>query len=249
MIALVLAAAAQEPPVDGETGPMEVVVWGELAIDRARDELVKEIQALGYTLARRDGDAVVLKPPRAWMGKVRVSADGTLDFGRPLIGVGTLPDEAWVDDPRHGTDDLRTPEVEAGAGVTLTGPPSKAKLDTVRARVLQETREERANLRAVMARTQIEAIADGVPARLDATWTAGEPLEPGAPILASADERRAAILEFWATRAETPEGRRVLDAVDAWIGQVLWPAAPPTEEELARWDARRSDGRKLPRPR
>jgi hypothetical protein len=40
----------------------------------------------------------------------------------------------------------------------------------------------------------------------------------------------------------------VLDAVDPWIREVLWPAAPPTPEELATWDARRADGRTLPRP-
>lgn len=249
MIAWLSALAwAQDPAPRSDVAAMEVVVWGELACDQARDALVAELESMGYRVARRDGDTVVLKAPSAWMGRVTVTPDGTLTFGRPVVGFGTLPEETYAHDPRHGTDDPRVPTVEAGAGATFWLMPGERKRDAVQRTVLERTRDERDTLLAVTVRTAIEAWVDQLPGRLDALWSAGTPLEGNGPALATEAERRAAILEYWATRYPSPEGYYVMETVETWLRQVLWERSPPTEEELAQWDARRTDGRTLPRP-
>ncbi|MCA9493490.1 MAG: type II toxin-antitoxin system HicA family toxin [Myxococcales bacterium] len=245
---LAASALAQDPSPRSEIAPMEVVVWGELACDQARDALVAELESMGYRVARRDGDHVVLKPPAAWMGRVTVHPDGALDFGRPAIGFGTLPEETYAHDPRHGTDDPRVPTVEAGAGATFWLLPGERKRDAVQRAVLDRTHDERDALLAVTVRTAIEAWVDQLPGKLDALWTTGAPLTGSGPTLGTEVERRDAVLEYWATRAEGPEGSYVMDTVETWLRQVLWEQMPPTEQELTTWDARRSDGRTLPRP-
>jgi hypothetical protein len=95
--------------------------------------------------------------------------------------------------------------------------------------------------KVVFATAEAEQI-ERIPTRLDALWTAGVPLEGTAP-LPDAAARTQAILDFWATRTDTPEGLHMSKAVEAWL-KANTPAF--TEDQRKAAEAKREDARKLP---
>jgi hypothetical protein len=90
--------------------------------------------------------------------------------------------------------------------------------------------------------TAFEERLQGIAGRLDALWTAGVPIEGSAPPIAEAD-RLQAVVDFWATRADTKEGLRMTKAVEAWITNRL-EAVP--DDVRTKAEARRQDGRRFP---
>ena len=62
-------------------------------------------------------------------------------------------------------------------------------------------------------------------------------------------DRRAVVLEHWATRADNIAGHMVCQAIEDWLmGTVIYSEHPITAEEYAEYEAKRTDGRRLPRP-
>ena len=239
-------AAAQdvsvpEPP---PPQPYEITVWGDSAVDKARDTIVHEIEALGYRVVRRRDGETVFRPRERWKGRITFLDDGTFTWGRPVVGFTPMPPAVYTDDPRYQSLDPDDPMI-TGAGPTVWILPSRARLETARVEVLDETRDEVDAYLAIKRRTVFEQSLLNLPDRLDALWTTGAPLEPGPP-LATPEARRRAVLEFWATRADTPEGDRTSEAVEDWLGAVVETGpAPITPEERAEFSARRPD-RQLP---
>lgn len=240
MIAWVAAALAQEPEPARE--PFEIVVWGRFAVDKARDDIVRAMEALGWSVRRREADRVVFSPPHAWMGRAELLDDGTFAFGRPALGFAPFPAEVLEAEQRDPPD-LHAPEPASG-GVTFWVLPSDRKLAPGREQVLRETRDEVDLYVAILRRTAFEETLQALPDRLDALWTQGTPLEAG-PILATPDERRRAVLAYWASRAESWEGGRVAAAVGVWLAETVQtsdhPVTPAEREEF-----RRDDGHVLP---
>ena len=244
---LAAAALAQDPPPPDPAAELEITVWGELAVLKARDEITAELEALGWRPRRRPG-RTVFKGPKGWMGAAIVDDDGTLSFRAPVLGFAPRPSEEWAYDPRQdeisaGPNDLRT---EVGLGPTFQIGASRRKLAPVRAEVVRAIEDELENYRGVLRRTAFEEQLRALPDRLDLLWREGVPLQPGAS-LASAEARRLAVLEHWATRADTSEGRRVAGAIEAWLDAVVQESEHPiTAEERARFEAMRGDDRTLP---
>ena len=90
--------------------------------------------------------------------------------------------------------------------------------------------------------TAFEARIAGIATQLDALWTAGVPLqEGGTPV--PQELRLQTIVDFWATRADTPEGFRMTEAVEAWIVHDVDDV--PAEMKQAA-EAKRADGRPFP---
>lgn len=260
-----LAVPEPPPPV-----PYEITVWGDLAVDKARDTIVREIESHGYTVARRkNGDTVFRGHPR-WRGNVTLSDDGTLAFSRPILGFSAPPPQLYTQDPLY--QDVTRPDPlsiepacnsstwyesrelsEQSAACVGVGPvkatfwlaPSMRKLQTGRDQLLADTRDEVDEYLAIKRRTVFEQSLLDLPDRLDALWATGAPLDPGPPLL-TPEARRRAVLEFWATRADTPEGERTSEAVEDWLGAVVESGPTPiTPEERAEFSARRPD-RQLP---
>ncbi len=242
MIALLGALCwAQSDP------PLEIVVWGRLAIDRAEDEIVHTLEEMGYETRRR-GDQLVFRPPRAWMGAV-VFEEGLIDFRQPVAGLQAAPPEAFVDDPRHPSQILGPdgrPLTPIGAGPTAWILPSKRKLAPHRSAVRQALEPQLAHYRAVVAKTALEESLIALPDRLDAVWRDGVPLSDAAGPLTDPAARRAHVLAYWASRPETPEGDRVCAAVEAWLRAVVQTSDHPiTAAERERHGAQRTS-RSLP---
>lgn len=229
---------AEDP--DEAAAPPEVVVWGRLAVDRARDALVRRIEALGYREVRRRDDAVVLASGD-WRGRVVVTPDGALSFTRPIAGFGSPDPSLYAFDP---STDLPGPSRAAatgpGAGVTLWVLPSAEKRAEAHQFVFDATTTERVALRSIVERTAQEEWLEALPERLDRLWTLGEPLAAGAPLVA-VEDRPAAVLGYWASRPDDPFGLRVTEVVEAWMVANL-----PAPSDPERYRAARADGRPLP---
>lgn len=243
LLLLVSLAFAQSP---GE----EIIVYGELAKAKARDALVHEMQALGWHAVDKGGGRYVFKGPSAWMGKARFDPEmGNLDFSKPAVGFRL----ASYDEPdavptttRYDSDGQPVDApVSSGAGFWLL--PSKRKVDAVWSHVRTETRDELDAYQRVLIGTAFEDRLAAMPARLDALWREGVSLESGPPAPVEAGEPRVRqVLAFWATRIDSPEGRRMMKAVEAWIDANLVEGGHLTDALRQEYEAQRDDGRRLP---
>jgi hypothetical protein len=153
IVALATVAWAQEspPPEDipadaPPTTSEEIVVYGRLAVDKARDEVVREMERLGWTVRSRKEGRTIFAPPYDWIGAAILEPDGTFSFRSPVMAATTIPEESYSLDPRYEDPTAGQikasevkPEVGIGAGASF---PSKRKRDLVRAQVLEETADE-----------------------------------------------------------------------------------------------------------
>jgi hypothetical protein len=233
-----------EPGAEEPEGVEEITVWGRLATEQAYDAIVRQMEDLGWRVVRREDDRIVMKGPRAWMGRAELDEDGNFSWGRPLMGFTTLPDEAWTP-PADEPPDPRVAQPSVGAGPTVWILPSRRKLDLVRTAVVDATADEVQEYREVRARTLFEEQLQALPDRLDALWTQGTPLEGGGEPLPDPDARRRAVLAYWASRADTPEGRRAAAVIETWLAETVQTSPHPiTAQERATYV--RTDGRALP---
>lgn len=246
-----ISSALAQPATDVEPLPvMEITVWGRLAIDQAEDDIVREMESLGYTTVRKDG-RIIFKPPRAWMGAA-VWRDGLLTFRRPIAGFQAAPSYVYEQDLRRESgaiDPGGRSMVLSQGGAGLWVFPSRAKRGAQRDLVRQTLAQELAWYDAVVARTAVEELVFGLPDRLDAVWESGTPLEAtGGATLGTPKERRRHVLEYWATRADTPAGRHVAAAVSSWLRAVVQTSAYPiTDAERTQFESKRPDVLTLPR--
>lgn len=172
ILALSPLASAQEPPPATEPPGEEIVVYGRLAVEIARDDVVAEMERMGYRVRSDRDDRTILAPPASWMGAAILEPDGTMTFRDPILGLG-VPSETWALDPRHEdahttitrsdvqmTSPMVVTPVESGAvsGSIMVGAttaiPSKRKRDTIRARVMAATEDELVHLRTVLRATE-----------------------------------------------------------------------------------------------
>ncbi len=247
IVLLCIAAAVGAEPADpGPDADEEIVVFGQLAIAKAHDAIVRDLESLGYQARRKDGQ-VVFRPPDSWMGKAILHDDGRLTFTKPIVALqgavyqGTLSTE--VEDNLNVNRDGAT----GTGGASFALAPSDRKLEGVRQRVANAIQPELDAYVAVVRRTAIEESLLALPDRLDATWTGGTPLDGGSVQLTTPEARRHAILEMWATRTDTSEGRRTCGAIEAWLSATVQESEHPiTEDERSAYQERRSDGRMLP---
>ncbi len=189
-LALVGLAWAQDP----DEADIEITVWGDLAIRKARDEVVSEDEALGWRADRQDG-RTVFKGPKAWMGAAILYDDGTVDFRAPVLSFAPRPTEDYTYDPRRETPNVGPNDLDpvVGAGPTVQLGASRRKLEPARTELLRAISDELVAYRGVLQRTAFEERLLALPDRLDALWKAGVPLETGPP-LPTSEARRQAVL-------------------------------------------------------
>jgi len=222
------------------------VVWGEDALRESRSEVAEAFEAQGWEHRHTRDGVMVFRPPEAWKGSARLHSDGRLDFSRPVV----VPAAASAS-PTIGPGEYRprmpTGQMEYGADIDReTGPgasmgpytataqaeiqflvPGKRKVEAAQTRVLREIYPQLARHRAVIRETAYQESLQFLPARLDAVWELGAPLVEGDPELRSLEDRRAAVLDFWATRADTPEGEGVRRVVELWVREVVMTSDAP----------------------
>jgi hypothetical protein len=234
-----------EPEADTDD-EADIVVWGTAAVQRSRAVLVNRFEELGWSVRKRKPDgSVVFAGREPWMGSARLDPGGYIQFRKRWLWADPVrPVEGT---PMDGMDALDQAGPRGQAGTTtrggLRGPVSDRKLDGPRRELLEGVQPQLTRYRRVLAETAFRQTLAVIPDRLDRLWASGEPMAPG-PVLDSPAERRAAILDYWATRPDTREGRLAMRAVEDWIAEVLQDSEhPATPAELDAAAARRGDGR------
>lgn len=241
--ALALGQDAPAAPIDpriNEEGLLEVIVVGEQDIKEAREAVVRDMEELGYRSKTRGDGTLVFKPPKSWMGRVRLSREGLVEFGRPVLalaGGSTAPvdQDPLSRDPQSGI----TPQL------SLYVLPSKRKLSHVEVRVLDEVWPEIREYNDAIARKAFGETLYALPAHLDATWAEGTPLLGDTPLPTPA-ARKAAILDYWSGLPDSAQGNEASRTVETWLRAMLQgtPDAVTLEEQRAA-EGRRPDGRRL----
>jgi hypothetical protein len=227
-LALLLALLAQ----DAQPTPSETIVVEDGRVARTRKELETAILELGYHVKREKDGRVVYRPDVAWHPTIVVDADGfvvlrrsPVRFAVPSTLGPAMRALSW------GLCPLKWDIcVHAGGQVV-----SKAKLDARKGEADEATNAQRIAWNdALHDRGQAARLAS-LPAAMDRLWQEGTPLDQqGAPPLATPLERKAALIEFWASRADTPEGDQVRALVrDFLLYEVSESPWPVTEADRA----------------
>ena len=119
------------------------------------------------------------------------------------------------------------------------------KLDAANRRFEEVIHEDLVALQQAISREALVAHINDLPALLVDLWTLGIPLDGGEPLV-TPEQRRRAMLGYWATRLDTDEGRRIQREVESWLrDHVQTSPTPITEEELA-WAASLRDDERRP---
>jgi hypothetical protein len=230
IVALLAAALAQPTPGPGDGDPAvneEIVVVGDGSVAAARERLVGAFEDAGWRVhaERKDGTLVFKHARDGWKGAFLVGPEGSVRTRRPVayVQAGSI-----------------FPPVIAANFL-----PSQKKLKGPRQRTLEAVEPRLEDLADARAREAEDAVAADLIARLDRLWTTGEPLDGGPPLPDPATRRRAA-LDAWASRTESPAGRRMMDRIALWIDETIQRSPHPlTDDEIRAAEDRRSDGHPL----
>lgn len=218
------AAAGAE---DG-TGGEEIIVFGQLQVAKARKKLDRDIRELGYRNGEKKGDHTVYRPQSAWRPTVVVYEDGfvVLRRTRPRF-------EPWVKGKTKLVWLSCIPPFTLMC-IKLSGwLVSPARLEPQKARVANGIDPDLRGWReAIVAQNMEQRIGIDLPEALDQLWLEGKPMRPDRPPLPTPEQRRAAVLAFWAERSCTPEGQAVRDLVEIFLAMEVQrsPFAAPSAE-------------------
>ena len=211
------------------TGKEQITVY-DMRIAERREAIVKELRNLGYTQVKRKDGRAVFRSEVAWKPDVLLYDDGFMLMRRapprfeppnaPGIWGGPLPCL------------LILPCTHIG-GVLV----SRAKLEPQKSEVAIQTHDEVEAWRsAIVDDAMRERLSVGIPAMLDEIWLGGT--GPDGESLPTPEDRRKALLDFWATRAATPEGDEAREVTAAYIEQMVETSDTPcTDAEIAAAEA------------
>jgi hypothetical protein len=220
------ARAEDDAPVDDDVEI--VIVEGDLRVARERAELEAAIQDLGYRSGVNKGDRVVFRPEIAWKPTIVLYDDGRIALQRSPVRFG-LDDD--VPKALYLLCPIR-PDLCVRMGGQVIAP---RKLDASKETVLAATQTDHTQwTEALVDRNMTDRRDQAVPDALDALWTSGVAISGGPPIEGVA-ARRAAILDFWASRTCTDAGDAIADVAAAFIRNEIQsgPDAASPEEIAA----------------
>lgn len=237
-----LAEALAEEPAPA-TEPEEVVVWGA-AVTRARDEVERQIIALGYDVVKDKGDVTVFRSSTAWKGKVVLSDEGTLQVRRTgprFHEMEPMPGTRFRPYPLC----LVVPTACMAAGSWYV---SGRRWGQIEDHVADATAAPLQELSSAMADQAVDDRLAALPDALEALWVEGVPLA-GETRLATPADRRAALFVYWDTRTENEWGNQVRVLVaDFVLGRVMQSEEPFTLQEMAMFQANRRSLHPFPFP-
>lgn len=242
-----IGVAIAQSPADDFRGAEEIDVYGDLEVEQARHEVIEALHLEGYTEEQRREDYLLLRHSAAWRGEVRLYDDGWVIIKRQPVRF-TPPDLGFAEagSPLSwATCVLALPCLRAGG--QLIG---QRKFMGVETRTADAVAYRLEQLAGEIATASTADTVDALPARLEALWERGEPLEAGAPRLATYAERRLALFEYWDSRTNTEWGGQVRDAVEAFLRGVVQHSAHPYDaSEIQALNARRRAERPFLSPR
>lgn len=226
------------PPVEPRVAsddPYEIIVYGESQLRSAREQVIRAMSEAGWRERHRRSDGkIVFKGPGGWTGKALFDPDGYLVFKSPGVVVTADNEQTGV----QGTDSVlnRTVAPQPGASIRMMIP-SKRKITPRREALLTAVHPQMIAYDEVLQGTRFDDALTRLPARLDELWTQGTGL--GGGTLDTTEARRTAILEFWASRTDSPEGEQVQQAIEAWWSATITAPLTDVEREAAEKKAKK----------
>jgi hypothetical protein len=222
-----------EVPLEPPASEDELVVFGTGAVRRAKEAVVAAFAAEGWRFVKTGDDGSLwFRGPESWMGSAVFLPSGLVDFRARYVSFE--PVEVVEGPPSDGMEALSTRDgLDTQTRGGIQGPVNKDKLRGVRERLITKVDPKVRAYQAVLNETALRASLQTLPDRLTRTWTTGVPLDDGPPLVDN-QARRAAILEYWASRAPGREGDLTAEAVEAWC-RATWDGTPwaLTEGDLA----------------
>lgn len=222
-----------EPPGTEEAGET-IIVYGERDIARKRAILERDLRRLGYKAHDKDG-YTVYRPESPWEPSVVLYDQGFMILKRSPVR---------FEPPVKGSSNLRylwcippfTPLCVRPGGQLV----SKRKLQGSKTRLFDQIKPDaEAWQKAIVAQGTHERLDEELPRMLVDTWDSGAPIEEGGPELPSPEARRAAILNLWATRADTPEGASARSVIADFIRyEIQSSPTPASPAEIAAAEAK-----------
>lgn len=247
LILMLLAALAQDGPATPEA-PAEapaaaesadvVLVVSERMVAERKAAVIDGMKGLGWKPRDLARGVVKFRAPKVWMGNARLYPSGDMDFG--FAAVTPVPPAA-ASLPYDASAATKTPPLAPNLAARVASP-SRKKVHGAQIETMETVEPLVLSYRqAIYARAHTERMQE-LPGELSAIW---EDRVPGHAMPTYA-ERRAAIVELWATRADTPEGADVMRGIEAFVRAEIEEGPNAfTPEELAAAAARREDGRQL----
>lgn len=230
-LALVGAAQTPEPPPEPPAeAELELIVYGELLVEQARQAVVDELAELGFSDVIERGDHVVYRHESPWHGEVVLYEDGWMEVKRqPLRVEGRQVPWAKKDTPLAWAGCLIYPWACLRVNGALVG---VRKWRGSESRTVAEVQPEVRIWGDRIADLAVERKADGLPERLGALWAEGIALQGGPPLL-TYRERRAALIAYWESRTDTAWGEAVRQVVVSFCRAVVQHSDHPfTDAEL-----------------
>jgi len=247
------ARVGDEPEVERivgrETPSMEVLILGERRAEVAREEVENQLAAAGYEDGVRRGDKVIYRHPVHWKPRVVIYDEGFMVLRRqpprvraPAIGnspTNDIPIAKWW-------PCLIIPTLCVQAGGLVVSP---ARFERQKEMVVEATEEPmRTWTDAISDESLAERLGGEIPALLQSIWYDGFDPRSG-QALPSFDARRAAILEFWMSRADNRYGDAVREVVELFMAyEVQTSPYPYSEDEIRQANERRTCNRTLSLP-
>lgn len=234
------APDAQPPAADPGVVPNEeITVWGE-RVKHARGELDHSLRAYGYHQKRvRNGFTVYGRSGKdRWKPKLLVNDDGVVMFRNPRI---------LVQSPVLVGQPSLTSEMAPGFADSASGQPDRGSLsfgfpvvvprkriqNQEQGRVMDAIGDDLHAWRQALDGQGEATLLQHLPETLDAIWQKG--LDPDGRDLPDAAARRAALIDLWASRADTPAGVAARGMIADYLTEVVQSSPTPlSEAELAR---------------
>ncbi|MCK6520871.1 hypothetical protein L6R49_05445 [Myxococcota bacterium] len=247
------ARVGDEPEVErivGQEAPsMELLILGERQAEQARAEVEARLEAAGYEDGVRRGDKVVYKHPVHWKPRVVVYDEGFMVLRRqpPRVRAPELGNSPANDRPVvKWWPCLIIPTLCVQAGGLVVSP---ARFERQKELVVQATEEPmRVWADAISDESLADRLSGEIPALLQSIWYDGIDPRTG-QALPTFDARRAALLEFWMSRADNRYGDAVREAVELFMAyEVQTSPHPYSEDEIRQANERRTCNRALSLP-
>jgi hypothetical protein len=134
-------AGAEEVPSE------EITVVAETRVADARAAVVDELDRLGWkAIGRNKAGDTLFRPPEVWMGRVKLTPHGLLEFRRKVVALGAVEPEE-----REVVNEDRDAPGGSGVAAQVYVAPSKNRGAAARAQVVAELADELSALRDALA--------------------------------------------------------------------------------------------------
>lgn len=228
VLALSSARADDPVPAPEPPPPEEVVIYGEVRVQEARERVERLLEDMGYGDEVVDeGDHVVFRHVEAWKGEVVLWDDGWMEVRRQPVRVeGHRMPWAETDSALAWAGCVVWPWLCVHVGGGTVGHRKWLGVETRAVQVVHGPVEEWGDRIADLATNRT---VDSLPPRLEALWERGEPLA-GTELLPTPAARREAIRAYYVSRTDTVWGAVVRDAIRSFVYGVIQGSPDPFPE-------------------